>query len=555
MDGGPQQEEMAEKIKRDIKANAFHRREERAIIAPGEGISGAEVPARDWLVRSEDREEDVDYPMCHIPDVPSNRSDESNNLPRNLPACDANGEANSTLLNNGNNSQNVSLNQSDIILISFYLEHLLPFLFPFYRPSILGGGRAWILDMMIRSPVVRQAVLCQSSYFFSLSRELSVCNVVWDTVLTQTKEAFGVLRQALGVITEQGLEEHLHGAVRILASIMQVQRFDLAISSFENSRAHLNAALAIFTQLMEHPGVNESEQFAVRFGAIMNDLGPSAWILPTGCIQVPSSEQAAFRFSTTLLLLDDIIASTVLQEEPTLYKHHSSLLGNLNGADPLIDAESVVGCQNWVLVQIGEIAAMDAWKQQCKREGNLDVMRLVSQATAIKEALSYHLAQWQNSPMIAVEAGSGLMDFFTADHGQQSNLANRQSHVVTQIWAHAALIYLHVVVSGWQPASVDIRHHVAQVLELLVSKLSPQELLRTVVWPFCVAGCLAEPSQEGQLRELVRSLHPPSIFDTCTVRKALAIMEGVWRSRDAEDLSTRDIALCLRSQGDFILLV
>jgi hypothetical protein len=118
--------------------------------------------------------------------------------------------------------------------------HLLPFLFPFYRPSLLEGGRAWILEMMISSPVVRQATLCQSSYFFSLTRGTANRDVVWETVLTQTRDAFGVLRQALQVIDGPGITEHLHGAVRIMTSIMQVQRFEIAILSFSNCQAHLD---------------------------------------------------------------------------------------------------------------------------------------------------------------------------------------------------------------------------------------------------------------------------------------------------------------------------
>ena len=54
--------------------------------------------------------------------------------------------------------------------------------------------------------------------------ERSGGDVIWETVLAQTREAFGVLRQALQVIDGSNITEHLHGAVRILASIMQVQR-------------------------------------------------------------------------------------------------------------------------------------------------------------------------------------------------------------------------------------------------------------------------------------------------------------------------------------------
>jgi hypothetical protein len=74
-----------------------------------------------------------------------------------------------------------------------------------------------------------------------------------------------------------------------------------------------------------------------------------------------------------------------------------------------------------------------------------------------------------------------------------------------------------------------------------------------MVWPFCVAGCLAEPAQEAHLRRMVEALQPPSIFST--VRKALEIMENVWINRDTGDAANRDLAGCFRSQGDLVLLV
>ena len=128
-----------------------------------------------------------------------------------------------------------------------------------------------------------------------------------------------------------------------------------------------------------------------------------------------------------------------------------------------------------------------------------------------------------------------------------------QSSLVTRVWNHAALLYLHLVVSGWQPASNDVRHHVSQIIDLITNQISPPALLRTMVWPFCIAGCLAEPTHEAHLRETVATLQPPSIFGT--LRKALEIMEEVWHNRDTVDTEYRDFATCFRSQGHLVLLV
>lgn len=349
-------------------------------------------------------------------------------------------------------------------------------------------------------------------------------------MLTQTTDAFGVVRQALQVIDGSGIAEHLHGAVWIMASIVQLHRFEIAVLSFCNWQTHLNAALVLFRQLLDC-AVQSGEPIS-SFDAVMRRLGPpSSWSWSRQSDQVPSAAQAAFRFSSTLIILDDIIASTALREQPRLYEYHHSLLGGIEGTeDPPINLEAVVGLKNWTLLQIGEIAALEAWKQRCRTAGNLDVVELVRRATAFKESLVAHLMRLEIDPAVVPQENSSLLDIFAPPPSQVS--------LVSRVWAHAALIYLSIVVSGWQPASVDVRYHVSRAIELLNRQRSPT-LLRTMVWPFCVAGCLAEPAQEAYFRGMVEISQPPSIFGT--VHKALEIMgmsgiAGIQTSRPATSL-------------------
>ncbi|KAF8852887.1 hypothetical protein BDZ45DRAFT_707235 [Acephala macrosclerotiorum] len=511
MDGGVRQEEMAERLKREAKEH--RRRGDRAVRISGDrSIFDRQI--FDLLKATPDiRNEGME------PCPKASTTSPQRGVDCTLFSKDA--------------RESIAFGRSDTMLLMFYLEHLFPFLFPFYRPALSQGGRSWILEMMISSPVVRNAIICQSSYFFSLARGTANHDVIWEKVLTQTRDAFEMLRQALEVIDGSDITEHMHGAVQIMASIMQVQRFEIAILSFNNCQAHLNAALALFKQLLDSPGAVEPARPSSSSNSVMNLLGPPSWVLPAQCLRVPSAEQAAFRFSSALLILDDIIASTVLQEQPRLYGYHHSLLNSIDSTDPPINLAAVIGCQNWVLLQIGEIAVLDAWKQRCKRAGNLDVMELVHRAKSIKDSLEAHLTQLETNPVIVPKEGNSLLDVLTADYCQQSNAS--QSSLVTG------------------PASIDVRYHVGRIVELITRQLSPPALLRSMVWPFCVAGCLAEPAQEAHLREMVESLQPPSVFGT--VRKALEIMENVWRNRDVGDFANCDLATCFRGQGDLVLLV
>ncbi|KAI0876798.1 fungal-specific transcription factor domain-containing protein [Hypoxylon argillaceum] len=441
-----------------------------------------------------------------------------------------------------------SAQPDDSILIIFYIEQVFPFLFPFYQPPLLQGGRAWVLDMVMNSPVVRQAALCQSSYFLTLSRGAADDGgPLWEAVLAQTREVFSVLRQALQVISSSNITEHLHGAVRVLSAIIQVQRFDLAVSSFGNCQSHLNGALALFKQLLDSAGSFDLSRFKSSFEAVIYNLGPPSWSSALHS-QLPSPEQAAFRFSSTLLIFDDIIASTVLKEQPRLYEFHHSLLEGIQDTGPIIDLEVVIGCQNWVLVQIAEIAVLDTWKQRCKNSGTLDMMELVHRATAIKSSLETDLARIQIGTGANLKENNDLFDVLAVN-----NTAGRQKPLITLAWAHAALIYLSIVVSGWQPANPEIRYRVRHIIETPVREMFPPALLRTMVWPLCVAGCLAEPELATQLCGTVETLQPRSVFGTLT--KALEVMKNMWRDNNSEGIVNCDLASCFQTQGDLVLLV
>ncbi|KAI8944396.1 fungal-specific transcription factor domain-containing protein [Xylaria longipes] len=532
MDGGVRQEEMAELLRRKVKERG-HRRfgnHSRAVTINARTAQPQilpPLPAFDARDTSSATNGGWMEPSPQALDVIS--------LPR------ANCKFAST-----DARHNLAFDQlDDSVLIMFYIEHVFPFLFPFYQPPLLQGGRAWVLKMMMTSPVVRQATLCQSSYFFSLSRSATNGGPLWETVLTQTKEAFEILRQALQVISGSNITEHLHGAVRVMASIMQVQRLEIAVLSLDNWQSHLKAALALFRQLLDSAPAIEPLRFRSSFEAVMYSLGPPS-LSSALYDQLPSAEQAAFRFSSTLLIFDDIIASTVLQEQPKLYEYHHCLLGDIHNTGPLIDLEAVVGCQNWALVQIGEIAVLDVWKQRCKSSGTLDMIELVRRATAIKNSLETHLARLQTNTSADLKDNS-VFGVLTA------NSTVGQTPLVTLAWAHAALIYLSVVVSGWQTASVEIRYHVRRIIEASVREISPPALLRTMVWPLCVAGCLAEPELATQLCGTIEALQPRTIFGT--LQKALEVMKNVWRNGNSGDVASHDLATCFRNQGDLVLLV
>lgn len=550
MDSGAQQEEMAEEIKRQVKENAHRRRWERVVNGSSNHIAGSNNDNKTSFSKNTSMLVGDQSPLlADSMDISANSTGTVSRDPNATTNISYQPRSECVFSLN----KEIPFSRSDNIFIMFYLENLVPFLFPFYRPSTLEGGRAWILEMMISSPVARQATLCQSSYFFSLTRNAFDRAHICETVAMKTREAFEILRRAIQVILDSDIKDHVHGAARIMASIMQLQRYEIAILSFENCQLHINASLAIFNQLLEHVGHVQDFGPSSSFNTIMNSLGPPSYITPTQTVAVPSTEQAAFRFASTLLILDDIVSSTVLQEEPRLYSYHQCLLGVSNTGESTIDLESVMGCQNWVLLEISETAALDAWKQRCKNAGDLDVISVVHRATIIKTSLETQLIRLESNRGTDRSEEKGLFDFLTIERNPAASPSSYQTADVTRVWAHAALIYLSVVTSGCQPANSEVQYHVDKVIEILTREISPPSLLRTMVWPFCVAGCLSAPQKEGRFRELAERLQPISAFGT--VQRALEIMENVWRNRFSESTKGYDLSAWFRGLGDSILLV
>ncbi|OJJ07192.1 hypothetical protein ASPVEDRAFT_46550 [Aspergillus versicolor CBS 583.65] len=524
MDGGARQKQMAQQIKAEVKDSA-HRRQWGRVVHASNPPSG--------LIESSEQ-----FSGNQAPPTVSPTNSEAGN-PQHARGPD---------LSNDDYNSCLSLGQCDNLLFTFYLEHVLPFLFPFYHPPILQGGRAWIMELMLVSPVMRRATLCQSSYFFSVihgSRD----PMIGDLVCARTRDAFAMLRQSIQSMGISDITDRIHDAAQVLVSIMQLQRFEIAVMSFQNCQAHLNAAVSLLKRLMDNVGAAEAVGPRLAFDNILHRLGPSKRILPTDNFQIPSAEQAAFSFASTLVIFDDVITSSALQEEPKLYAYHRSLLEE---PDSPIDTEAVVGCQKWILLGISQIACLDAWKQRCKRGGSLDMMELVRRASPIKSSLEARLAQLDVQPQTSTPEPGTQLGYFLGNNSQRPKAVCQKS-LATSVWAHAALLYLFVVVSGWQPCSAEVSYHVSKILQTLCNRVEPQELLRATVWPFCIAGFLAQPHDEYRFRKLVYDLQPPSVFGTA--RKALELMEAIWRNRDAENSISYDLGTLFSSPGELVVLV
>ncbi|KAF2180359.1 hypothetical protein K469DRAFT_741192 [Zopfia rhizophila CBS 207.26] len=568
MDNGERQHEMAQRAKAEVKSSANRRRSRRLIQSIARDMGDEESGTSSQLHRappsSSRSSAAFDTSFLTLSGTSSkatannSRTDStSQERPRafQVPSIRTTASSESSTL-----SSLPVRNELELSFVMTYLDYVFPVLFPFYRPSILEGGRSWLLVLVMRNNGLFHTVISLASYFFSVVPVISgpahqLCIVwTWEELQKQTDMAVKTVQRDIQDITRRGVRGDLLESAHLMESIVQLLSFEVIIALTENWQIHLNAALVLFEQIFQYYNTNQSSP---NISVILEQMGHRSFVVDPSNPSLWNADQAAFRFFSAILLVDDIISSTSLERPPRLREYHPHLLANDLKPDQEVplELEDFIGCQNWALLLVGEIAALDAWKKDMKKGGTLSTVQLVQRAGVLERGLDDGLARLDvlDPRQRRSSKPTGAIDVLA-----EYNLYNRQPCApdvrtsFTRIWAHAARTYLLIVVSGWQPANPQVRNSVARTIDLFTG-LASSGWLRTLAWPFCVTGCLAEEEQEPVFREMVSSMGALEMFGT--MRQALSIMEHVWRNRTQIDADSWDLAACLRSLGHRVLLV
>ncbi|KAH7360401.1 fungal-specific transcription factor domain-containing protein [Rhexocercosporidium sp. MPI-PUGE-AT-0058] len=564
MDGGKRQQAAAERVKSDIKRAATRRRGRKRIQNIERSIGDDDLEGH---VASPEPFGEVSGSLPslgsrnggsreHSQDLSNaSKSERSSGLGIHTPES-------SVSLNTWSFSNNskvpdpssipLSQDERELSLIMSYLDYVFPVLFPFYRPFILEGSRSWLLVLIMKNKGTYHTIISLTSFFFSVvpvtSRsDYKMCESMNSEELQKQADLAikTVLHDSLELSAQK--EQPLRESADLMANVVQLLSFEIIIAPTQNWMMHLDAAIILFEQIFESYGMDASSPSLAKVLAQLSDA-PSMDLGPN--ITLWTADHAAFRFFSAILLVNDIISSTSLEQAPRLQKYHKYLLTDDNASgDVPLQLEDFVGHENWVLLLIGEISTLDAWKKEQKKAGALSMMQLVEKASDIDQRLRIGLARLDNpnhSSRLSSKPVNPLAFFLP----QPLDI----SRALTKIWAYAAQIYLHTAVSGWQPANTEITANVANLI-LSFQNLPSPALLRTLVWPFCIAGCLASEQQESTFRDLVAAMGPLQMFGT--VRLALRIMEDVWGRRGSVEIERGDwdVAACLRSVGHRVLLV
>lgn len=431
----------------------------------------------------------------------------------------------------------------DIGLVVAFMDHIFPILFPFYQPSVLEGGRMWLLAVIMRDKAFRLHTNALTSYLMSVipCRSESITNLCKLYALEGAQRhrdlAITHLQGDLSNSIASGIHDNMSETATLLTNMVNVLDLERALADGDEWQIHLDAALNLVRDLLQ----NETGFQGSNWPLVLSRLSDHS--KPAG-LDMWSAEQAAFRFSVAKLVVFDIVTSSSLGRAPGLLTHHQELLrGDRDVADrnPL-QLSDVSGCQNWVMCLLGEVIALDAWKKGREKAQTLCRSHLLLRGEGICSRLNDGLAQLDKSP-------ASLETVITLD-----SLTSRSPPppcTVTKLWVHATLAYLHIVLYSWQPSKHKVRHSVTRATELIQQLSSWPLHLRAQSWPICVVGCLASEEQRPFYRSLMGTLGALGDFGSMQLVKR--IWNKVWVQK--QDESRTDAATCLENDGHKVFLV
>ncbi|KAI9896757.1 hypothetical protein N3K66_008929 [Trichothecium roseum] len=433
-----------------------------------------------------------------------------------------------------------------------YIDHVFPFLFPFYRPSLGETSRAWLLPFMRMNKTIQHLVKSLSSFFIacglravSSGEEEPFHSDAWEEVEVRLQECLQMLQLEIRVDNDgENVDNTILKKAQLMETIIHVMVFDRFVGTNTTWSVYLDTALDLFKSITDAVVPESTERNDLVSSILDAECFESRQTTPGYEHQLYSPSQTAFAFFMAWLIYIDIISSTSLRRAPMLEMFHSSILGDAKpGKTYPLDLSSFVGCPNWIARILSDIASLAARKKAMEIEGSVDRLDLTLRFVRIFGAIAPGLEAVEANAKESMNRDHTLPWWLQSSHRSAAHNAS-QSLEITRIWAHALQVYLRVIHTGFDPTNSEIMYHANNAIQGL-QRLPDVEILRALAWPICVVGCLAETREDRGNIELiihrVRDAVPRSPAD-----EAGRIIEEVWRLRELSAIDhSWDVASCL----------
>ncbi|OBT86180.1 hypothetical protein VE02_06230 [Pseudogymnoascus sp. 03VT05] len=379
-------------------------------------------------------------------------------------------------------------------LVMHFLDHVFPLQYPVYKSGIQGGGRGWLLFALLQTKSLYHAALALSAYHRRTAASPVLSQPCQIATLVQQEKHLETCIKSLNTFTHTVCP---NGELSIMTTIIQLSFLELFTNYGNAWQAHLRAAMNMYQRY----NINDSASLDLssESRAALNDLP----LLEREALV--SNEAAHSKFISGTLIWLDIISCITATTTPHLLLYHSTIMAT----DSQTQLEDIMGCKNWVMLQIGRIAALHADKLQALRQGHYNCV-------GFKQTIID----------INIEIRSGL-----DVSGPGSVALCNPPALITPLFASMALVYLHLITHGFQQLEA-LDAIISRAMIMLQTEV-PTHLLPAVVAPLYVIGTVARQGDEQFFRDVFSS---PPLLNTSLKQRAriLPALEDVWNKRRAD---------------------
>ncbi|CAM1510636.1 Fc.00g009710.m01.CDS01 [Cosmosporella sp. VM-42] len=374
-------------------------------------------------------------------------------------------------------------------LLVHYLDYIFPIQYPYYEDNPDLGGRGWLFWLLMKNGPLHQAILTLSALhqYTKFSYNTGNTEVTERELIGYHTNALQGLRQALHQYESNRFADNRDQLIEFLACGSALISFEVFLGGTANWQPHVDALTAV-----------------------VNRLTPGATTEVNGV-------EHARRFLVANLVWFDLLACTSTGTTPkTAYKEW---------LENDIDMRPVMGCQNWIMIKIGDIARLNGTEW-----GVWDGNKSPTAVLSIQQSL---------------QAGIRTLEAFPEDS---------TVYQVSRVFATAAIVELFAMGPPASTQAWGMKGAVDKVIEAI--KLVPEDLsLRGLTWPICISGSMANPEQQVFFEDMMLRISGTSgpgfgNFDT-----VLRIMRQCWYHRESYPEDTWNWRDAMKAMGICALLV
>ncbi|TAQ89236.1 hypothetical protein B7494_g2443 [Chlorociboria aeruginascens] len=380
--------------------------------------------------------------------------------------------------------------RNDIKLLMHFVDYVFPLQFPMYKPTAQEGGRGWLLSLLTNINPLYHAALGLSAFH---------------------RQAMTLSSSHKDQVRKDLEKQHALCIQRLQSEILRRDIW-LFVSETDNWRLHLTAAIGMIDSVNKKRKIRGSSESQLHAQVDIQTAIRLGWDPQESVNQEHPliEEQTIFKFLTGVVIYLDVISSATSGTCSKFSHIYDDLIGPSSN---YIELQSIFGCDNWVILLITKISAL-----QAATKYNTTAVIEDSRALDIKQSLDR-----------GVHCNSEFIEQLKYDDHYVLSHAS-SIRVITHVFALASLIYLRITTTGAYDGFMDIHGNVACIIKIL-GLVRNTDVGRNLTWPMYIAGSVAI----GIERDFFRTsfTKDASCFSTGIYSRVLAKLEDIWKNKDA----------------------